>query len=468
MLSGRLSWGFSGLVVAVAALFLGLATVFAQELPTEEELPSPITVTTDSPFPLLVDGLTVEDLTTTVPLDSQVCVQNPLRYVSQRDRWAFRKWSHGPTGQCVILSEPGVYRAIHDHEFVIHIRSEVGQIRVSSWAVDGERVEVEVPETVEDSEGARYRFKEWGVGESPFTAANVVAPLEPMDLEPTWVKEYRIEIEGADSAELEGSGWYEDGSPLVLFAPEVIQGDTEGERLKFARWRSVGVPVLAIPEPEAASTTISVAGPYTLRATYDKEYLVAAHSPFGVLIRQWIKEGEPVLLEAPPIQETVPGQQRFVFQRWAEQEGLTSPRITGVANQPINITAVYERQYMVSVESPHGASGGGWHPAGGLVTISVPQEAESKIIFKQAFQGFAGYPEGQSSIDFSVDGPTAITALYNTKVNAGILSLLLLIPLAAVVLFFANRWVLLLVRGPGGLRTRAGRKRRFFQGFGRS
>ena len=448
---------------------LGSAAVYGQEVAADQStdqisggIDLPITVTTDSPFPLFINGLLAEQLTTNVPSGSQVCVQDLLRYVEQRERWAFRGWSHGPEELCVILSEPGVYRANYDHEFVVHIRSEIGEVRVSNWVLAGARFKVEVPETVEAGDRARYRFEEWSVGESPFTAINVVAPLGPMDLEPTWVKEYLVMIEGPNNLELEGSGWHVAGSQLVLFAPDVIAGSMEGERVKFASWRSVGVPALAIAQADGASTSISVDGPYTIRANYDKQYLVAARSPFGVLTRQWVKEGEAVVLEAPPVQETVPGQQRFVFQLWTGQTGLTSPRITGVADGPIDITAVYERQYMVLVEGPHGSSGGGWHPEGAIATISVPEEAESKIIFKKAFRGYAGFPKGQASIDLQVDRPTVVTPLYSSKVNVGVLILFLLIPLAAVVIFFANRWVMLLVRQPVKTGTRTGIRRRLF------
>ena len=181
-------------------------------------------------------------------------------------------------------------------------------------------------------------------------------------------------------------------------------------------------------------------------------------------MRRWVKDGEAVVIDAPPIQETVSGQQRFVFRRWTGQEGLTSPRVTGVANQPLSLTAVYERQYMVSVEAPYGASGGGWHAAGSVATVSVPEEVGSKVIFKKSFNGFAGFAHDRSSIDFSVDRPMVLTAVYNTKVNAGILSLLLLIPLTAVILFFANRWIMLLVRRPrsigAGVRRRTSHGRR--------
>ena len=435
----KFGWLSLGLALLGVVLLLGSTAVFAQE--------PPITVTTDSPFPLLVNGLPAEELTTEVLPDDQVCVQEPLSYLNQRERWAFRSWSHGPTTLCVTLTEPGVYRATYDHEFVVHIDSEVGQIRVSNWVVDGTRVEVGVPETVHDGERTRWHFQQWGQGESPFTPINIVAPLEPMDLKPTWTKEYLVEIQGTEDVELEGSGWHEAGSLLALRAPAVVESETEGERLKFAFWRTVGVPVLAISEAGAASTGISVDGPYTLRAEYDKEFLVIAKSPFGVLSSQWVKEGEGLVLEAPPIQETVPGERRLIFQRWVGQEGLTYPKITGVANGPINITAVYEQQFMVSVESPFGASGGGWYSVGAMAPISVPEEGGStKVIFKRSFKGFVGYPQDRSRIDVAVDKPLAITALYGNKLDWSTLGLILLAALVALVVLVAVWWVMLLVR----------------------
>ena len=119
-----------------------------------------------------------------------------------------------------------------------------------------------------------------------------------------------------------------------------------------------------------------------------------------------------------------------------------SPRILGVVDRPINLTAAYERQYMINVVAPFGASGGGWYAAGAPVTVTVPEEVESRLIFKEKFQGFAEFNQEGPTIHFVADGPMTITAIYSRKVNAGILALLLLIPVAAVVLFFGNRWIL--------------------------
>ena len=236
---------------------------------------------------------------------------------------------------------------------------------------------------------------------------------------------------------------------MVLQAPEVVQLAAPGERLRFATWESVGQVVLIIPEPRSPTIAITVAGAHTLRANYEKQYFVSASAPFGTVQRGWMNQGDELVLQVPPIEEIVPGESRLVFKKWEGQDGLTSPKVSGVLNSPVTLSALYESQYMVTVDAPYGAAGGGWQSAGDLVTITVPKEIESKFLFKKSFQGFAGNDSNEPSIDVLVEGPTIVTALYGNRVNFGLLALLLVLPLAAVIIFFGNRWVLLVVRRRG-------------------
>ena len=265
-------------------------------------------------------------------------------------------------------------------------------------------------------------------------------------MEPIWAKEYLVAVEGPPGIEVQGSGWYAAGASVVLQAPDVIESETPGERQKFASWESVGSPVLAVEGTGSAITAITADAPYTVRATYERQFFVDVRAPSGTLKRDWVREGDELLLEAPPIEEIVPGQQRLVFRRWEGQQGLISPRISGVVSAPVSLTAVYDRQVMVTVDAPFGASGGGWHKVGSTVIVSVPGQMQSKLIFKRSFEGFPGYPPGRSSIEVLVQEPMVITALYSDGVSVGVLSLFLLLPLVAVVIYFANRWVLLFVQ----------------------
>src|SRR5205823_5384106 len=175
--------------------------------------------------------------------------------------------------------------------------------------------------------------------------------------------------------------------------------------------------------------------PYSIRAVYQKQYLVSATSPLGTLKRDWINEGQDVVLEAPPVTDIVPDQERLVFKRWDGMDGLLSPKITGKVDKPIMLTANYERQVMLKVNAPHGSAGDGWQKLGDVATVSVPNSVAEMFLLNSTFSTFGGYPAGQTSIQVLVSGPTTLTALYHTEPNLPVLALLLAMPLLIVSIY---------------------------------
>lgn len=430
----------------LSTLLLGLSSLFFSATVALAQQPS-IIVSTNAPLPLLVDGLETAQLPAAAPAGSQVCIAATQHYATESERWTFVAWSHGPREACVTLAEPGVYRALYTREVLLHISSTIDLLQESRWVSAGVPTEVRVPPTVQEGERVRYRFQKWSGGETPFQPANRIAPLKPTTLEASWVKEYRIQIEGPEGVALSGSGWYADGASLVLQAPDVVTGPTPGERLKLAGWQSVGTPVLLIPEAQKGATTIKVDAPYTLKALYNREFLFVARNPGGVLQRKWAKEGDEVLVETPPVIEVAPERDRLVFKRWEGQEGLVSPKISGVITQPVELRAVYEHQYMVTVVAPYSSSGGGWQKDGNTATIGVPEHIQWRFIFKRSFVGFPGYGSGGNpTLQVLVKEPIAITALYKTEVDLRTLGFLFILPLGGLVLYFINGWVALLLR----------------------
>jgi hypothetical protein len=259
--------------------------------------------------------------------------------------------------------------------------------------------------------------------------------VKPTTLEVKWVHEYQISIEAPDGADIKGTGWYPDGSSVVLRAPDPLPGPSAQERWKFAGWENASLRGAVLQNPQAPQAALKVDAPYVLRATYDKQFLVEASSPVGTLKRDWIKDGSDVILEAPPIADVVPDQERLVFKRWDGMEGLTSPKITGKVDKPIAVTAVYDRQVMLKINAPHGAAGDGWQKVGSVATVSVPSSFSDAFLMSSTFSGFGGYPPGQSSIQVLVNEPTTLTALYRTQPNLVVLALLLLLPLLAVIVY---------------------------------
>jgi hypothetical protein len=116
-------------------------------------------------------------------------------------------------------------------------------------------------------------------------------------------------------------------------------------------------------------------------------------------------------------------------------DGLLSPKVSGKADRPISVTAVYDRQVMLTVNAPHGVAGDGWHKVGEVAAVAVPTSVSSMFLVNSTFVGFGGYPSGQSSIQVLVNEPTTLTALYRAEPNLAVFALLLLLPSVAVLLY---------------------------------
>ena len=413
-----------------AALF-GTSIASAQQAPT-----SPIVVSTNSGTTLFVDGIEPEKLPAGVAAGATVCAPAPRVYKSEGERFIFQQWSDGTTDKCIVPTKPGAYRAIYAHEVLVVLKSAAPGVQRSLWVPFAEPVKLEVPSLVQQGDDSRFRFDGWSDGETLFERTNQIAPVKPTILEAKWIHEYQITIQAPDGADIKGSGWYPEGSSLLIRAPDVLPGSSDQERLKFAGWENSSLRGAVLQNPQVLQAAVKVDAPYVLRAMYDKQFLVDATSTLGTLKHDWIKDGSDVILEAPPIADVVPEQDRLVFKRWDGMDGgLTSPKITGKVDKPISVTAVYERQVMLKINAPHGAAGDGWQKAGSVAPVSVPSTFSEMFLLNSTFSGFGGYPPGQSSIQVLVNEPTTLTALYRTEPNLPVLAMVLLLPLLAVIVY---------------------------------
>jgi hypothetical protein len=395
----------------------------------------PVVISSTSGTPLLVNGLAPDKLPVGAGVGTEVCLPSRQVYVTEGERYTFQRWSTGATDQCIVTDRPGEFRAMYSHEVLLVLKSDVQSAQRSTWAAYGVPVKLDVPQLVQDTDDSRYRFQSWSEGETPFQAANIIAPVKPTTLQVNWVHERMVTIEAPDGADIKGSGWYAEGSNLVLRAPDTVPGSSDQDRLKFAHWESDSFPTPVLQNPTNTLTALKIDAAYTLKAVYTKQYLVDANSPFGSLKHDWVNDGETVVLEAPATADVVPDQQRLVFKRWEGMDGLLSPKVTGKVDKPINLTATYERQVMLTVNAPHGAAGDGWQTVGSVARVTVPGSVSQMFLLNSTFVAFGGYPNGQSSIQVLVNEPTTVTALYRSEPNLGVLSLLLLLPSLAVLIY---------------------------------
>ena len=434
-------------VVALMGFLFSAAMASAQAAPSPTPSPTPVpknvNLATTSPLPLIIDGLESDRLPTAIAGGSTVCITDRQYYKTEGERWTFQGWSNGSTQDCINPSKAGAYKALFSHEVLLVIRSAAADFQHSEWVAYGVPVDMEVPSTVNAREdgNSRYRFVQWSDGENPYDTHNTIAPVKPTALDVKWVLEHKVTVDGPADATIKGSGWYADGTNLVLQAQDIVPSGKDGERSKFKSWQSSGQPTAVIGNASSAQATLKIDAPYSVSAAYDKQFYVSATTPAGTLKHDWVNDGQDLVIEAPATLDVIPERERLVFKRWTGVDGIQSPRFGGPVDRPVSVSAVYERELMLKVDAPLGVSGDGWQKAGTVASVTVPQFNSTMFLFRNTFAGFSGYAQDQNSVQIMMSEPVSLAALYRTEIDLRVLAVLLLVPFAALILILSYRWV---------------------------
>ncbi|MCH7996745.1 MAG: hypothetical protein IIB11_03090 [Chloroflexi bacterium] len=414
------------------------------------------TIQINSTIPLRIDGVETNRFPAQAGLGSVACIIDPIRYMTESERQVFDHWSDGSTDRCLTVTAPGVYSAVMSTEVLLQVRSEAKAYRRSEWVIRGTPTRLEVPQIIEGEPGVRYLFEEWrGGGETPFKPVNTIAPMRAMNLEVLWKKEFYFELKGPDNIDLMGTGWHPAGQRVVIQATlEVLSADGL-TRSRFERWENINGHGVVIPSPGSAATNLIADAPHIIEARYRNEYLVTAMNPNGTFKKQWVKDGDEIVLETPPFMDIVKDQERLAFKKW-EGDEMDSHKGFLVVDRPLQMNAIYDTQYMVKVSSPYGASGEGWYTEGELAEISVPGQPGGIVFLKKYFDNFPGYEADGPKLSAPVNGPLTITADYKTQIDIMILTVIVVGITGALLVYLVSQMVLKRREAP----QRATRRRR--------
>ena len=425
------------LILAVLGILLaGLVPAAAAD--EEDE------IRVSSTAPLLINGVLTTTFPAVVAVGTTVAIVDEVYYTSAGERWSFQGWSNGIGTTSITVVNPGTYIANWSREILIQISSVVSSLNQSMWLPYNQVTSISVPNVVAVSNTTRYHFSGWSGGETPYQTVNSFAPFQPMTLKAEYVLEYYLTLVAPDGITIIGTGWYTNGSSLVVQAPPDVYDDTMTSRMHFNSWESIGYPVMVVPTPTSNVATFKIDGPYTIRANYDKQYLVEANSPFGKLKHEWITENSDVKLEAPAVLDILPDQERYVFLKWTGMEGLTSPTVSGVVTESVVLNAVYEHQYYLTVSSPANSSatgpaisssGSGWYKAGSAATVTVPLTSQTSLFLVSRFNDFTGYAKKDNSIQVLVNGFTVVTANYTNGLDLRVMGIIIGVALVIIFLF---------------------------------
>ncbi|MCS7125529.1 MAG: hypothetical protein NZ929_01255 [Aigarchaeota archaeon] len=215
----------------------------------------------------------------------------------------------------------------------------------------------------------------------------------------------------AELKSLRKSEWVKAGTLVNLDYPEYIYED-ENTRYAFESWSSG-------EKPFQPNNTIYISDPIRLEVKYVKQYFINA---IGTNINGtgWYREGETVILAAPPEIYDSSKVERLIFTKW-ESIGSspviisnpTSPIIMFQAKGPHTLRAVYETQYKIEIKGPRGVIYKGWVRDGETLKISVDPiiNLEEGVRLRFVDWGLSDLPR-IPDVTIQVHQPLNITANY--------------------------------------------------------
>jgi len=290
----------------------------------------------------------------------------------------------------------------------------------------GTSVEVSFPASQEKDEDeqvsgndTRFLFSKWADGATVNTRTVVVS--EDTRLEAIASTEYLVQV-SSETTQVEGSGWHKKGYSLILTAPEV-------SGYRFVSWTVNGTKAVGNP------LSITVDSPKKIVAVYEEavvsnKTLTVSSSPEALLVKidgnQMVSpcqitaaEGSSHSISTITPQEKdistqiVGNDVRYVFSGWNDGSALTIRTIE--LNSNLSFTAAFDEEFKLETAAqPSGIvqiGGAGWYPDGETVILNAVEAKGYNFLYWSV----NGVKAGESStIEFIVDKPTAIEAVYNS------------------------------------------------------
>jgi uncharacterized repeat protein (TIGR02543 family) len=283
----------------------------------------------------------------------------------------------------------------------------------SFWFAPGRQVILSVP-TTQSTPGTRYQFQGWSDGGD---ATHVVTFSGAMSVEARFSAEFYLNVSSPVPG-ASGSGWYPAGSTVVAFVSTANYATGAGQRLAFLRWGGDA------SGSGLTSNPILMDGPKDVVAEYGTEYQLTVLSPYGdVTGGGWYPAGATASATIASTEVSRGTGIREAFVGWtgdATGSGATSSPI--LMDKPKSVTASWQTQYLLQVDSEVGTVGGsGWYPAGQIVEIRAP----SQMTVSGTTYRFAGWTGGASGSDptitVTMSGPVTVRATWQ---SAGTLDVL--------------------------------------------
>lgn len=287
--------------------------------------------------------------------------------IAQDVRWALGGFAAGAQnlgGELRFeVRGPMAIRALWHKEYKIVIdcgeaRCVEGSAQYTRWVKEGETLHVKLADIYQAGERVRFRLLD-----SPDIN---IAVREPLVIKPKYVKEfyvkfgYKIKTEdGVVEAKILYGEWLPENNAVSIPAGKLMPPTSPKVRYELAGYEVDGSP---------AAPQVNVKGPHDIYAVWDKYYLVEVITPIGTAGGGgWYKAGSVATISLSQSASGFLIYDRFMM--WVSDDGrvYNQPTITLRVDQPITLTAVWEKDYTQALVL-----------AGGVATAGVAFWARKK------------------------------------------------------------------------------------------
>lgn len=281
--------------------------------------------------------------------------------------------------------------------------------------------------------GIRFRYVDWDDSAIKDRTVNVNMP--GLAYVGNFKTQYRltfVDPQGTPtttpSGEVVTGGIYFDAGITVDIQTDDTVPDTADHRYRFDGWSS-GDPGGYTGTNNPAQITMN--GPITQTAAWMDQYLFTVVSPYGTptvtgyeeqqsATEYWFDAGDAATFSVEAeVFTTVENDAKAVFDQWV---GGTSP---ATMNAPLEVTAQWHMEYLVTVISAHGTEPAPqWIVEGGAYSLTM-EDMETDVLgtTRWQFDSWSGDHVGTArQVQLTVTGPMTVTAEWTTEYLVSIIS----------------------------------------------
>jgi uncharacterized repeat protein (TIGR02543 family) len=258
---------------------------------------------------------------------------------------------------------------------------------------------------VQISDGERIVFSSWSDGSA--SSSRTETATEFVTYTANFGREYFLTV-NSDYGSVSGRGWYDEGRTALFSVGPQIADHGGGRRHVFTGWGGDSTAT-------TAEASITMYSPATVTAGWKPQYYLTVTSEYGDSEGEgWYDMGAEVTFSVgPEILDHGDGS-RHVFLGWSGDSTATTAEASIAVDSPATVTADWQPQYYLTVESEYGdPEGEGWYDGGYLAAVSVKPSVG--IIVRQVFTGWSGdLTDDAPSAYVSMDSPKVVTAEWRT------------------------------------------------------